>query len=298
MRMNQTRMKFQRTARAAGRSSMPSSLSSGISASGGSRRSRSSRAFTGARVMIWVRIGPRLNAAHGSVNAAPRVAPTALRFFGTGHLCYGSDTPFVRTGLEKGRMPPKLGHPSPVRPSPKRRRTARRCRAAPPADAASAPQPQGRVGAAPGARERADHRRPDLAVVPGRRGERGACRWPRCPAWSALRSTRPCARPSAPPKLGIPAIALFPYTDPRRATRTAPRRSIRTTWSAAPSAPSRRRCRRSASLCDVALDPYTSHGHDGLLRDGVIVNDETVAVLVRRRWWRPRPAATSSRRPT
>ena len=34
-------------------------------------------------------------------------------------------------------------------------------------------------------------------------------------------------------------------------------------------------------LCDVALDPYTSHGHDGLLRDGVILNDETVAVLVR-----------------
>ena len=33
-------------------------------------------------------------------------------------------------------------------------------------------------------------------------------------------------------------------------------------------------------LCDVALDPYTSHGHDGLVRDGVIVNDETVAVLV------------------
>jgi porphobilinogen synthase len=34
-------------------------------------------------------------------------------------------------------------------------------------------------------------------------------------------------------------------------------------------------------LCDVALDPYTSHGHDGLLREGVIVNDETVAVLTR-----------------
>src|SRR5207237_2627958 len=34
-------------------------------------------------------------------------------------------------------------------------------------------------------------------------------------------------------------------------------------------------------LCDVALDPYTSHGHDGLLADGVILNDETVAVLVR-----------------
>jgi porphobilinogen synthase len=34
-------------------------------------------------------------------------------------------------------------------------------------------------------------------------------------------------------------------------------------------------------LCDVALDPFTSHGHDGLLRDGVILNDETVAVLVK-----------------
>ncbi len=34
-------------------------------------------------------------------------------------------------------------------------------------------------------------------------------------------------------------------------------------------------------LCDVALDPYTSHGHDGLIRDGVILNDETVEVLVR-----------------
>ena len=33
-------------------------------------------------------------------------------------------------------------------------------------------------------------------------------------------------------------------------------------------------------ICDVALDPYTSHGHDGLMRDGYIVNDETVDVLV------------------
>ena len=33
-------------------------------------------------------------------------------------------------------------------------------------------------------------------------------------------------------------------------------------------------------LCDVALDPYTSHGHDGLLSDGVILNDESVEVLV------------------
>ena len=34
-------------------------------------------------------------------------------------------------------------------------------------------------------------------------------------------------------------------------------------------------------ICDVALDPYSSHGHDGLVRDGYVVNDETVAMLQR-----------------
>ena len=51
-------------------------------------------------------------------------------------------------------------------------------------------------------------------------------------------------------------------------------------------------------ICDVALDPYTSHGHDGLVRDGFVLNDETVEVLCGRRWPRPMPAATSSRRRT
>ena len=34
-------------------------------------------------------------------------------------------------------------------------------------------------------------------------------------------------------------------------------------------------------MCDVALDPYTSHGHDGLLRSGKILNDKTVEILVK-----------------
>jgi porphobilinogen synthase len=34
-------------------------------------------------------------------------------------------------------------------------------------------------------------------------------------------------------------------------------------------------------ICDVALDPYTTHGHDGLLRDGRVLNDETIEVLCR-----------------
>src|SRR5580704_12140481 len=40
-------------------------------------------------------------------------------------------------------------------------------------------------------------------------------------------------------------------------------------------------CPEIGVMCDVALDPYTTHGHDGLLREGQIVNDETVAVLCR-----------------
>jgi porphobilinogen synthase len=82
-------------------------------------------------------------------------------------------------------------------------------------------------------------------------------------------------------KLGIPCLALFPYTDPplRDADGTEalnPKnlicRTIRAIKRAVPDI---------GILCDVALDPYTSHGHDGLLRDGVIINDETVAVLVK-----------------
>ena len=81
--------------------------------------------------------------------------------------------------------------------------------------------------------------------------------------------------------LGIPAIALFPYTDPALRTDDA-----REAWN-----PDNLVCRatraiREADLdigviLDVALDPYTSHGHDGLLRDGKIANDETLAALVK-----------------
>jgi porphobilinogen synthase len=80
--------------------------------------------------------------------------------------------------------------------------------------------------------------------------------------------------------LSIPAIALFPYTDPplrdadgREALNPENLvcRAIRAI---------KQRVPEVGILCDVALDPYTSHGHDGLLRDGVILNDETVAVLV------------------
>ncbi len=81
-------------------------------------------------------------------------------------------------------------------------------------------------------------------------------------------------------ELGIPAIALFPNTDP--ASRDA-------TGSEAlnPDNLICRACRaiRAAGLplgiiTDVALDPYTSHGHDGLMDGETILNDETVEQLV------------------
>jgi porphobilinogen synthase len=82
-------------------------------------------------------------------------------------------------------------------------------------------------------------------------------------------------------KLTIPCIALFPYTDPKLRDETGNEalnpdnlvcRAIRAIKKEVPDI---------GILCDVALDPFTSHGHDGLLRDGVILNDETVAVLVK-----------------
>ncbi len=81
--------------------------------------------------------------------------------------------------------------------------------------------------------------------------------------------------------LTIPCIALFPYTDPNLRDEDGSEalnadnlvcRAIRAIKKEVPEV---------GVLCDVALDPYTSHGHDGLLRDGVILNDETVAVLVK-----------------
>ncbi len=80
--------------------------------------------------------------------------------------------------------------------------------------------------------------------------------------------------------LGIPAIALFPVTptelksdDGREALNPdnlicSATRAIRQRFGNA-----------IGIVCDVALDPYTSHGQDGLLRDGVILNDETLMVL-------------------
>jgi len=89
----------------------------------------------------------------------------------------------------------------------------------------------------------------------------------------ALREAERAAR------LGIPAIALFPNTSPDlRDERGSEALNCENLVC--------RACRLISKeipeigiVTDVALDPYTSHGHDGLLEDGRIVNDETLAVL-------------------
>ena len=81
--------------------------------------------------------------------------------------------------------------------------------------------------------------------------------------------------------LGIPAVALFPVLPSEQRTEDGAQavnpdnlvcRAVRAVKAAHPDI---------GIMCDVALDPFTSHGHDGLMREGEILNDETVEVLVR-----------------
>jgi len=81
--------------------------------------------------------------------------------------------------------------------------------------------------------------------------------------------------------LGIPMIALFPYTDPKLRTEDA-----REAFNADNLVCRATRAIKGSGLeigvmLDVALDPYTSHGHDGLMRGDEIVNDETLEALVK-----------------
>jgi porphobilinogen synthase len=81
--------------------------------------------------------------------------------------------------------------------------------------------------------------------------------------------------------LGIPAIALFPNTQQELRTSDAGEalnannlvcRAVRAIKAEVP---------EIGIICDVALDPYTSHGHDGLMEGGEIVNDRSVEMLVK-----------------
>ena len=80
----------------------------------------------------------------------------------------------------------------------------------------------------------------------------------------------------------IPMVALFPYTNKKLKNNSGDEalnennlvcRAIRLI--------KKKYKNKIGIMCDVALDPYTSHGHDGLLMKGKIQNDETIEILVK-----------------
>jgi porphobilinogen synthase len=102
---------------------------------------------------------------------------------------------------------------------------------------------------------------------------------PSMPGVSRLTIDRLVERAREAADLGIPAIAAFPVTDPKDKTPDGDPawdpdnlicRAVRAVKAAVPG---------MGLICDVALDPFTTHGQDGIVRDGVILNDETIEAL-------------------
>ena len=82
-------------------------------------------------------------------------------------------------------------------------------------------------------------------------------------------------------ELGIPAIATFPNIDIALRDDTGSNVLAADNLINEATRAIKKAVPEIGVITDVALDPFTSHGHDGILRDGVIVNDETVAQLAR-----------------
>ena len=83
-------------------------------------------------------------------------------------------------------------------------------------------------------------------------------------------------------KLGVPCMALFPVVDQKKKTPDGSEAMNPDGLVPRVAAELKKRFPELGVLCDVALDPYTSHGQDGVLDDaGYIKNDETIAILVK-----------------
>ena len=83
-------------------------------------------------------------------------------------------------------------------------------------------------------------------------------------------------------KAKIPLIALFPYTPKRLKDNYGSEALNKNNLVCKAIKFIKERYRNQIGvMCDVALDPYTSHGHDGLLNNNVILNDETNKILVK-----------------
>ena len=116
-----------------------------------------------------------------------------------------------------------------------------------------------------------------LVVHDGADDEVPVASMPGAPRLSVKRAAEAAKRAKA---LGIPAIAVFPYLDGAQKDAAGSRaadpdglvcRAVKAMKDAAPEV---------GVLCDVALDPFTTHGHDGVIEGGRIVNDPTIERLV------------------
>ncbi len=82
-------------------------------------------------------------------------------------------------------------------------------------------------------------------------------------------------------ELGIPAVALFPFTPMQDRDEDGTRALDQGNTVCRAARELKRQHPGLGVIGDVALDTYTTHGHDGLVRDGEVANDETVRVLCR-----------------
>ena len=83
-------------------------------------------------------------------------------------------------------------------------------------------------------------------------------------------------------KSKIPMVALFPYTKPKFKDNSASEALNEDNLVCKAIRLIKKRYKNNIGImCDVALDPYTSHGHDGLLKKGEILNDKTIEILIK-----------------
>src|SRR3954447_18000082 len=184
----------------------------------------------------------------------------------------------VPPSRSKHHMAIKFGRPIELRDTPRRQAAL----ASPPLDLVVRPRRNRRAGWARRlVRENVlatDDLIWPLCVIDGHNVRTGVASMPGVDRVSVDQAVRDAERAA---RLNIPCIALFPYTEP----------SLRDEQGSEALNPENLVCQSVRAikkefpdlgvLCDVALDPFTSHGHDGLIEDGKILNDETVAVLVR-----------------
>jgi porphobilinogen synthase len=83
-------------------------------------------------------------------------------------------------------------------------------------------------------------------------------------------------------KIGLPMVALFPYTERKKKNLLGTDALNEDNLVCKALQLIKKKYKNQIGImCDVALDPYTSHGHDGLLKSGYVLNDQTIEVLIK-----------------